>query len=410
MKGFYHSSELIQVAPRSSLIPKCGECGLKKGCLTPKMKPHGEGRRGVLVVGEAPGAEEDKKGRQFVGDTGQYLRKILRQLDVDLDRDCWTTNSLACRPPKNKIPREEMIDFCRPLVLKAITTYQPDVIILLGGHAVKSVITHVWGANPEGIFRWAGFQIPSHTPNAWICPTFHPSFVTRSLDDARPDPVPAMYFKRHLKQAFSLEGKPWEHPPSWDKDVERYYNDEEATKAIREVGRSRKPVAFDFETDRLKPDSKKASIVCCALSDGIRTVAYPWIGKAITETRKFLQSNTPKIGFNIKFEERWSKVDWLRVNLGVDVCNWVWDGQLAAHCLENRENICSLDFQAFAYLGMPQWDQRVSALLKSKEGGGNTPNKIHDIDLGSLMSYCGLDAFIEWRLAHVQANRLGVVL
>jgi len=66
MKGFYPSS-VVQRDQPSSLLPKCGSCGLFKTCESPKMEPYGQGRSRVLVVGEAPGQTEDEEGRPFIG-------------------------------------------------------------------------------------------------------------------------------------------------------------------------------------------------------------------------------------------------------------------------------------------------------------------------------------------------------
>ena len=93
--GFFDAAEVIS-RKRIPLLPQCGICGLLHGCQSPKMPVTGEGRLGVLIVAEAPGAEEDKRNEQLVGDAGQELRRACRSIDVDLDRDCWKTNSLIC--------------------------------------------------------------------------------------------------------------------------------------------------------------------------------------------------------------------------------------------------------------------------------------------------------------------------
>ena len=79
----------------------CDGCKLQQGISSPKMEPYGEGRMNILVVGEAPGKQEDKKGRQFVGRAGEMFRKTARSLGLDIDIDCVLTNVVQCRPPAN---------------------------------------------------------------------------------------------------------------------------------------------------------------------------------------------------------------------------------------------------------------------------------------------------------------------
>src|SRR3990167_7733579 len=108
-KGFFSLSSITSPKP-SSEVAKCGLCGLAKTCKSPKMPYTGEGRKKILVVAEAPGRKEDEKGTQLIGQDGQLLRQTLKQLDIDLDWDCWKTNAVICRPPNNITPKEEQIE------------------------------------------------------------------------------------------------------------------------------------------------------------------------------------------------------------------------------------------------------------------------------------------------------------
>src|SRR4051812_20143993 len=123
--GFFAAAEPAAARQRSSLVPLCGVCGLLKGCRSPRMPVSGEGRKGILIVGEAPGMNEDERGIQFCGKTGKLLERTLAKFDVDMRRDCWLTNSLACRPPRNKIDDARKIDYCRPLVVRAVNELRP---------------------------------------------------------------------------------------------------------------------------------------------------------------------------------------------------------------------------------------------------------------------------------------------
>ena len=144
MKGFFSAAEIRPAKTLLTLAPKCGKCGLYKTCQSPKMPVTGEGRKKLLIIAEAPGAREDQRGIQLCGESGRLLEKTLRKFGVEMRRDCWLTNALSCRPPKNATPTSEQIAHCRPLVVRAIQELNPEKIILLGGPAVKSVYDWRW--------------------------------------------------------------------------------------------------------------------------------------------------------------------------------------------------------------------------------------------------------------------------
>jgi hypothetical protein len=137
------------------------------------------------------------------------------------------------------------------------------------------------------------------------------------------------------------------------------------------------------------------------LSNGKDTIAYPWDGPAVDATWKFLQSKVPKIGYNMKFEDAWT-----RRFLGKGVNNWWRDGQLAAHIIDNRQEITALKFQAFILFGQEPWDEHIKEYLRADDG--NSQNRIRELDMGSLLRYCGMDSLFEWKTAvHQKKHHLG---
>lgn len=404
LEGFFHMSELTQMKQSPSLVPRCAACKLLDGCKTPKMVPYGEGERNVLVVGEAPGKSEDLRGRPFVGKTGQKLRDTLHRIGIDLDADCTTTNSLICRPPGNATPTSKQISYCRPNLLRLIQELKPSTIILLGAPAVESVIGWLFRPDPGGMFRWAGWRIPCQRWNCWICPTFHPSHVVHQEEER--DKVTSVVFEHHLKQAFKLRGRPYEEVPDYKKQVTASLNTDKAAAGIDLIRKSGYPFAWDLETDSIKPDRKDVDIISCAISNGETTVAYPWSGDAVRATIELLKSDVPKIGFNAKFETRW-----IRSKHGFTVRNWIWDGMLAAHALDNRPGICGLEFQAFARLGQEPWDSVVASFMTSNaKEGANSKNRLRECSLRPLLTYNGLDALLEFHVAQHQMKEMGVKL
>lgn len=405
MEGFFSESLTISQPP-PSIVPKCGLCKLLDKCESPLMKVDGRGKQRILIVGEAPTATEDKEGIPFCGKSGLYLQNALKSLDIDLREDCWTTNSIICRPSTetntNRFPTDKEIDYCRPNIIQTIQTIQPDVIILLGGSAVKSVIGWIWKEDVKQLARWVNWQIPSQKLNAWICPTYHPAFLIREQSRYKDDDVAHYLFVKHLKKAISKVGfKPWQTVPDYRQNVDVIMDPETAAKCIRKFVNIEHPVAFDIESDGLKPESDDIEIVTASMSDGKFTFAFPFHGEAITAFKEFVSSRTPKLGYNTKFETRF-----IRKKLGLRVRNWIMDGMIAAHVLDNRRGITSLKFQSFVLLGQPSYDDSIKPYFKSK--GSNKRNRIREIDIHQLLTYGGLDALLEFKVDDIMANQLGI--
>src|SRR5262245_18042089 len=88
-------SKAVKAPPRFD----CEACGIYKTAIrSPKMDPYGEGKLGILIVGEGPGEVEDMKGKPWQGPVGQLLQSSARRMGIDLFRDCWNVNSVNCRP------------------------------------------------------------------------------------------------------------------------------------------------------------------------------------------------------------------------------------------------------------------------------------------------------------------------
>lgn len=396
--SFFPLSIVSDLKKPIPLAARCGACGLFRTCNTPKMEPYGKGERKILVIGEAPGETEDNKGVPFVGKTGKMLRDTLEKFGVNPKRDTIMTNALICRPPGNRIRDKKMIAYCRPNVVKLIRSYEPEVVILVGGIAMQSLLGFLWKENLGTIGTWVGWQIPCHPFNCWVCPTFHPSYVIR---EEKYSPIPQKMFEEHIEKAVSLKGKPWKIVPDFKKEVEIIYDSRDAAKAIRSIIKVGRDVAFDFETTGLKGNGKDSSIVACSLSNGKRTIAFPFAGEAIEATKEMVTSDLPKIASNIKYEHLWCQSQ-----LGVEVKNWKHCTMASAHILDNRSSITSIKFQAFVLLGQEPYNDHIAPYLKSKEPGGYALNRIKEIDLSDLLLYCGLDSLLEWKVAAIQRKEL----
>lgn len=394
MKGFFAASSFVNKQPKRNTLSKCGSCGLYKTCFSPKMPVTGKGLKNILIVAEAPGELEDRKNTQLIGKAGKRLRTLLKELSIDLDRDCWKTNAVICRPPNNKTPSNEIIDCCSANLFKTIETLKPVCIILLGGVAIQSLIGTMRDEKSGERAIYMGEQIPAQQFNAWICPTYHPSYLLRMEDSLLERTT-----KEHLRIAISkAKNRPFKNDvPDYTKQIDILINKNSQVRAFMgDIIKNNTMFAFDYECNCLKPEFENSRIYSCSISTGKETIAFPWSDNIAIPMVLLLKSKVAKIAANMKFEHRWSKSQ-----VGVSVRNWYWDTMLAAHVLDNRKGVTGLKHQAFVKFGINSYNDHIEFLLKSKNG---RYNRIHEIDIYDLLIYNGMDSLLEYKLAKRQMS------
>ena len=342
MEGFFTRKEVESISRPDGKLLSCVSCGLYRNVKSPKMKPYGNFKKGIMIIGEAPGETEDQRGRPWQGKTGLLLQKVCKSLGVDLFEDCININACYCRPTdddgKNRTPTNLEIDSCRKTTLQYIRHYKPTLILLLGTSALYSVVGHRWKRDLGGISKWRGFTIPDQDFQAWVVPTFHPSFVERDETE-----VALTVWKQDLEKAFIVSRKLF---PVLQQPVIKTITDLSVLDSITEGF-----VAIDYETTGTKPHATGHKIVSCAVAVS-ENLAYVFrLPASRTELQPLLRllanEKVGKVAHNMKFEETWS-----RVRLRQPVKNWIWDTMLAAHLLDNRTGITSLKFQTFVAFGV----------------------------------------------------------
>jgi len=394
-KGFFSSSS-FQTEDIIPTTARCGLCDRYKNCKSPKMPPTGKGRKKILFIAEAPGREEDKRNIQLIGQSGQLLRRYLKKMNIDLDKDCWKTNAVTCYADGNPTPKDNVIEACRPNLMKTIKQYQPNVIVLLGKIAIKSLISVLWKKDEGLVSKWSGYSIPCHNPNAWIICTYHPAYLIRQNDK-----VLNRLFEKHLRTAIKKsKSKPWKKVPDYKNQIEIIMNPVQAAQEVLKIMTKNSPIAFDYETNCLKPEGEGTKLFSCSISNGRKTIAYPWQGEARHATNKLLKSSIPKIASNMKFEDRWTKI-----KMGHPVRNWMWDTMIAAHVLDNSPKVTSIKFQSFVLLGAKSYDDHIKPFLKSTKN--SRFNRIDELDLRDLLLYNGLDSLLEYKVAMKQMKLMG---
>src|SRR5438045_8574943 len=120
-------------------VAACRACGL---CATRRNTVFGVGDRQAdwLIVGEAPGENEDQQGEPFVGQAGKLLDNMLRTLGLDRRRNAYIANVLKCRPPGNRNPDPAEVAQCEPFLRRQVELLQPRIILAMGRFAVQSLL------------------------------------------------------------------------------------------------------------------------------------------------------------------------------------------------------------------------------------------------------------------------------
>ena len=152
-------------------------CALKR---TAKNTVFADGVVGapVMIVGEAPGADEDRLGKPFVGVSGQLMDRMFDAIGMSRERDLYITNILFWRPPGNRTPTLAEQAICMAFTRRHIELAQPKVLVLAGGTAAKSVLD-----TTEGIMRlrgkWTSLSLDDGSTVPTL-PTFHPAYLLRT--------------------------------------------------------------------------------------------------------------------------------------------------------------------------------------------------------------------------------------
>ncbi len=166
-----HKSEEMTLARLARQVEVCARCDLSR---TRRRVVFGEGseQANLLFVGEAPGEEEDRQGRPFVGRAGKLLDEMIEKIGLKRS-EVFICNVLKCRPPNNRDPEAKEAEACKPYLFAQIDLIRPRLICTLGKHAYNTLL----GVD-ERITRIRG-RLTEYKGVA-LLPTYHPSFLLRN--------------------------------------------------------------------------------------------------------------------------------------------------------------------------------------------------------------------------------------
>jgi uracil-DNA glycosylase len=173
-------AEVATLLELQELVAKFDGCSLKRTA-TSLCFARGSEQARIMMIGEAPGRDEDLQGKPFVGRAGQLLDRMLTAIGLT-EEHVYITNTVYWRPPGNRTPTPEEIGSCAPFLARQIELLSPSVLVLLGGAAAKTILD-----TSEGIMRlrgkWlnyacAGRDLPTLA-------TLHPAYLLRNPEQKR---------------------------------------------------------------------------------------------------------------------------------------------------------------------------------------------------------------------------------
>jgi len=174
--------EKIKVLDNLKLVcSKCTKCELSK-TRNNIVFSDGNPNAKIMLIGEAPGHNEDMRGTPFVGRAGQLLDNFLEEHNISRKNDLYICNTVKCRPPENRVPKPKEKEACRVYLDTQIDIIKPKIILLCGSTAVQSMLDTKL---PISKIRGEFFDGPF---NSKMMPIFHPSYLLRnhSLEENSP--------------------------------------------------------------------------------------------------------------------------------------------------------------------------------------------------------------------------------
>ncbi len=168
-------------------------CELKRGARNLVFSDGVAGAK-VMIIGEAPGREEDMQGRPFVGRAGQLLDRMLGAIDMGRDHQSdpvYITNVVPWRPPQNRDPSSEEIAMMRPFVERHIALAKPQVLVIMGNISAQALL------GKRGITRLRGQWVEAFGVPA--LPMFHPAYLLRNTSAKREAWADLLSLQAHLQ-------------------------------------------------------------------------------------------------------------------------------------------------------------------------------------------------------------------
>ena len=334
-------------------------CHVCSFCAPKKVTAKGNTEATIMIVGEAPGETEAQHGTPFVGAAGKMLDHLLDTVGLTA-KDVWVTNSLMCRPPKNRLPTVTEIAACNGRLRYEISIIKPKVIIPMGNTALRAILN-----SPHGVTKLQGETTWHDAYQAFIVPTFHPASLLYLGGDQNYRDVVAT-----LRKAVRMR----EFPPGELPTLTTEWLTVDIPDQARELlavmrGKSISICALDIETTGL--DWWADDIICWQFCWEPGRVAVFWhaaLEDATVRQELCAFLNKPSVEwvmwngkFDKKFMDRYFRLRELESNISIG-----FDGMLAHYLLDERRGVHSLKQNARDYLDADSYEDELKPYLAKK--------------------------------------------
>ena len=397
-QGFFSSNETSFKKERMASAPSCGNCALKPYRKFDNAETKGRNKKGIIIVIDA----------MCITNTNHLtvLKYKFKEQGINLLVDCLLIPVTRCDCPMEESAKGA--SNCRPHVY-SILDKQTNIkaIFCIGINPLISILGHKWKKGFDVIDRWRGYNIPLREYGVFVTPMVPLLWL---LSDYKAKEICTVIFKQDLRQGLLHMKCPFYNGYDFKEEEEciTLLTELQGIALLERMPTITKLIAFDYETNALKPYMKKHKIYCVGIATDINTAyAFTLLDQETKDALAKVLKNRKirKIAANMKFEELWT-----RVKLKVKVLGWAIDTVLAAHIENQAELVTGVKFQSAVKLGVFDYSDSITPFLKSEEKGGNGLNKIHRVNKKDLLLYCGYDALVEMRLAFLIKDQMGVDL
>lgn len=365
----------------------CGNsCGLDQGCKNPYLFYDGPENPSILVIGEAPGKEEDDRGHIFIGRSGTFLRNGLEQLGFDVDNEIGFCNVCACRPPDNRTPTKKEMKACTPNLVNTIKSVAPSVkmVLLMGNTPLQAIFGKVGITKIHGITEYIG-GVP-------YIPLYHPAYVLRNEGTTVVDTFIADLEKvgRVYEEVMGSREKTWDYKVLDAAGLEELLPEIEKSDLL----------AFDTETNTLDMYSENADMICVSFAFNKATgyvvfLSHPDLHIEPEELRdrvealkKLFDLPIPKAAQNGMFDIRFlDKVH------GIKVRNLKHDTTLMAHLVDENSQRDLTALTTRYNSDMAGYDDVMAGEMKKAN------SLMMNIPSDTIKQYAAGDALTTWRIA-----------
>jgi uracil-DNA glycosylase family 4 len=355
----------------------CQKCGLYKTALHPFMKIDGNENSSILIIGEAPGEEEDEQNKPFVGKPGQKLRSVLEAVDISTNVIAFG-NIVRCRPLDNKISKRA-INHCQTFILQDIARIDPKIVLLMGNSPLNLL-------GESGITTWNGVVV-DRGDRTYI-PLLHPAYILRN-PNAMQD-----WLEGWMNVVDVYEGT---YDISSDIDYD-YPKTIFEIKNMLDYLNGFGAVAFDTETSSLDPFDDINLLLAVSFATQEKSFAIPIdhpespftdieLETIIDLLCEFFENfDGIIVGHNIKFDWKMAKR-----HLGVEIVSGA-DTMIMSAMLDNRKGVHGLKRLAGLHLGMYDYDKPLHDYMKAhKEANYYKGGSLAMMPLRILLPYAAMD-------------------